>query len=114
MLVDDPDLLGRFPDVFALDPVEAGAEVALFPAFSSLEQDFDLGILASRGDVYGLRLDRPRILEGRMPRPARADEVLLNEAAARQLGVRAGDTFTLGTFSPEQLRADRRGILGST
>ena len=101
--VDDRELLDRFPDVFALEQVEVGAEVALFPAFSDLEQDFDLAILASRGNAYAFQLERPRILKGRMPRPGRAGEVLLNEAAARQLGVQAGDTFTLGTFSPEQL-----------
>jgi putative ABC transport system permease protein len=102
--VEDPALLGRFRDVLALDGVAAGAEVALFPAFSDLERGFDLGIVASRGNVYGVQLDRPRILDGRMPRPDRADEVLLNETAATQLRVQVGDTFALGTFSPEQLQ----------
>ena len=64
------ELLGRFRDVFALDEVEVGAEAGLFPAFSRLEQDFDLGIVASRGDTYGVQLDRPRLLREGCPGPA--------------------------------------------
>jgi ABC-type lipoprotein release transport system permease subunit len=51
--------------------------------------------LAATDSRFGSTLDRPLILSGRLPRPNRADEVLVNDSTARQLHVRVGSRLPL-------------------
>jgi putative ABC transport system permease protein len=46
----------------------------------------------------GVALHRPKLLEGRMPDPARAREALLDSRAARRFGVRPGDVIPIRVF----------------
>lgn len=46
----------------------------------------------------GVALDRPKLLAGRMPDPARAREVLLDSRSAQRLGVRPGDVIPIRVF----------------
>jgi putative ABC transport system permease protein len=48
-------------------------------------------------------VDRPRVVEGRLPDPARADEIVLNESLSRKYKVGVGDTFTFHAYSMEQI-----------
>lgn len=54
-------------------------------------------------------LERPIIVEGRRPDPRAADEVAVNEAMARDLGLHPGDTFELRTVSNDNLEAVSNG-----
>ncbi|MEX1008513.1 MAG: FtsX-like permease family protein [Acidimicrobiia bacterium] len=49
--------------------------------------------MASADGVAGYEIDRFRLLEGRLPRRDRPNEVLVNELAAEQLHLRSGDVF---------------------
>ena len=55
--------------------------------------------------------ERPIVVEGRLPDPDRADEVLVNESFADALGLHAGDTFELRTVTPEGVPAASVGQL---
>ena len=48
---------------------------------------------------------RAIIVAGRRPSPARADEVMINEVAARTLGVHVGSVIQLRGFRPSQVMA---------
>lgn len=95
--VDDQVLeaLRRHPDV------DAAAPLYLTVAFSE-DSAYDLGIFASPEPELFRDLDRPRVLEGRLPDPAAAGEVLVNRFTQDVLGVQVGDTVSVGTFSAEQ------------
>ncbi len=55
-------------------------------------------------DVY-----RPRILDGRAPRPDATDEIALGESQARGVGLGVGDTLRLLSYGPDQVDALRVG-----
>lgn len=46
-------------------------------------------------DNYGRRLDRPKLLSGRMARPERADEIVVDQTAARAYDVGVGSRLNL-------------------
>jgi hypothetical protein len=60
--------------------------------------------LATVASVDGLLFnqDRATVVDGRMADPGRADEVMMNAAAARILGVRVGQTIAMGAYSGAQ------------
>ncbi|MEO7430199.1 MAG: ABC transporter permease, partial [Acidimicrobiales bacterium] len=64
--------------------------------------DFDLGMISSPDDAFLREVNRPRVLQGRLPNPDAPDEVLANTYAADILDVGVGDTLSLATFSNEQ------------
>lgn len=98
--IDDKVLeaLRRHPDV------ETVAPAYITVAFSE-DSDYDLLLLASPGPELFRDVDRPRVLEGRLPDPAAADEILVTRFAKNSLGVRVGDIMTVGTFGAEQFDA---------
>jgi hypothetical protein len=59
----------------------------------------------------GWTVNRPLILAGRRPDPARPDEVGLSESLARRWRVGPGDTIRLRALSPEQLEHGLPGVL---
>jgi ABC-type lipoprotein release transport system permease subunit len=68
------------------------------------------GALASDGTIF-YDLERFVIADGRLPRPGRADEVLVSETAAKSLGVRVGSrvhalVFNFTTYSNAAPGAD--------
>jgi hypothetical protein len=57
-------------------------------------------IVAGPDGRYGTEVNRALVTDGRMPNPDRADEVALNEPAARALHLGAGDRFSVRTLTP--------------
>ena len=107
----DDDARALVDPILGLPGVRAGAAVDGYPAFSAKGQ-FDLGIVAPLDRRYGTVLDRPRVLEGRMPRPDHPDEVALNAHAHAQLRARVGDTIKVFTLTPEQLAVIEQSYSG--
>lgn len=75
---------------------------------------------ASVGGVLGYQVDQPNLLAGRLPNPARADEIYLNQQAADALGLRVGDRLHATTASFDEIMgsadpaaAVREGTVGT-
>ena len=88
----DLDAVERLPQVtrsgrllaFEIQPRVAGAPVDI---------ETTRGAFASAdGELY-YKIDRPHVLEGRLPRPDRAGEILVNEAFAEEFDVAPGDRY---------------------
>jgi len=95
--IDDEvlDALRRHPDI------EAAVSLYFTVAFSQ-DSQYVLPILASSGLDLFHEVDRPKVLEGRLPDPTAADEVLINPFTQDILGVEVGDTVRVGTLTAEQ------------
>lgn len=63
----------------------------------------DIAIYSDPTDDFGRTIDRPRVIEGRMPRRGAPDEIALNEQAASMLDVGRGAVLTLRTWTSENL-----------
>lgn len=92
---------GFYEEVAALPGVRAAAVVAGVPlgvvgaeASSAIEQ----ASLAALDDAFAVTVDRPNVLEGRLPAPGATDEVFINEAFADASGLGAGDRVTVRQF----------------
>lgn len=95
-----------------LDIVARSGRVEIIPVLptdESLLTEVDLALFASPDGRWGAAIDRPVVLEGRLPDPSATDEVLLNELAAQQTGLGIGDRIRAATFTPEQLDALHAG-----
>ncbi len=104
--VDDGDVDGILGEIERLDVVEASGRLEIIPVLptdESLHTEVDLAIYASPDGRWSTELDRPLVLEGRMPAPETPDEVLLNELASEQTGLSVGDHIEVATFTPQQL-----------
>lgn len=104
--IDDGDVDASLRRIEALELVAASGRLEMVPVLptdESLLTEVDLAMFASPDGRWGVDVDRPLLLEGRMPDPSTAGEVLLNELAADQTGLEVGDRFTVATFTPEQL-----------
>jgi hypothetical protein len=89
----------------ALPQVEMVAQRHLANAFLIDGNISDIAIMSDPAGRYGELIDRPRVLEGRMPDPAAPDEILLNELAAQSTGLAVGDRLQAMTWSEEDLEA---------
>lgn len=78
----------------ASEPTEEGGSSTLPPP-----EQMELSVMTSDDPVFGRDVARLRILEGRAPNPARAEEVAVGFSAARDLGLKVGSTVAL-TFVP--------------
>ena len=56
-------------------------------------------------DEIGRTVDRPRVIEGRRPRPDRVDEIAVPEPLARRAGVGVGDTLEFRGYTPAQIQS---------
>lgn len=101
---EDPGpLLGAIEE---LALVAASGRLEIYPVLpedESMIGEVDLAIFASPDGRYGRDVDRPVVLQGRMPSPDATDEVIANELAARLTGLGVGDRIAVTTFTPEQL-----------
>ncbi|MCE9622770.1 MAG: FtsX-like permease family protein [Actinomycetia bacterium] len=92
---NDPQFQATFDLVSRIPQVEAIAVTAPMIAVPSDRirqfQDFQAGV----DSQYLYETNRPKLVAGRLPDPTRADEVMLNVAAAKTLDVGVGDTFEL-------------------
>src|SRR5438067_2529591 len=89
--------------VLRLPGVQSGAVLSGYPAFTDVHSDFDLGILAPVDGRYGRDIERALVLEGRVPKRDRADEIALNPRARDQLHARVGQTIEVSTLTPAQI-----------
>ncbi|MEY2478608.1 MAG: putative transport system permease protein [Actinomycetota bacterium] len=90
--------LARRPDVeqFALV-----AGMPIFPASPDGEPVFINGnVVAPINGLFGYTVSRPQILQGRLPSSNRADEVFVNEVAARRLGLQVGKPMAMVAHQP--------------
>jgi ABC-type lipoprotein release transport system permease subunit len=72
---------------------------------ASTDGAFDLAVGGPFDNAFGRTVDRPRVLDGRLPQQDRVREVAVPEPLARGLGFSVGDTFVLRTYSPAQVEA---------
>lgn len=110
--VDDGDVDEILAEIEQLDLVAASGRLEIIPVQptdGSLHTEVDLAIYASPDGRWSTDLDRPLVLEGRMPAPGAAGEVLVNELAVEQTGLSVGDTIEVATFTPDQLEALHSG-----
>lgn len=73
---------------------------------TSFDDVKDVIAWASQLPVFGYELDRPKLVDGRMPAPGRADEVLVNVAYARHFHLTVGSTLDVISASPERLKSE--------
>jgi ABC-type lipoprotein release transport system permease subunit len=94
----EPRLAAAFDEAVALPGVVSATEGVLWAATPSPEIDaFQFGLVRSAGEPT-----RPFVIAGEMPDVNDAHQVVLNELAARTLGVGVGDSLTIHTVAPEQ------------
>ncbi len=75
----------------------------LVNAFFDGEPLSDIAILSDPEGRYGVTVDRPIVLAGRMPRRNAPDEIILNSLAARLLHAGPGTRLTAKTWSLQNL-----------
>jgi hypothetical protein len=85
--------------------VEAVTIRRLVNAFPDDASELDLAVYSDESGRYGTEIDRPLVLDGRMPDPDEPGEILVNELAADQLGVGVGHRFAARTWTDADLRA---------
>ncbi len=83
-------------------PQLADVGEAVFYIASLPDADWEFSLAAPADDVLGHRIVHDRILRGRMPDPARVDEVVINEATVAQAHVDVGRVLHLVTLTPTQ------------
>jgi hypothetical protein len=89
--------------VRALPEVEALSTFALSAAYvvEELPPDSEAPAFPPGDDEIFRTIEKPVVLEGRVPNPARADEVVISPAFEDRYGLGVGDTVTLRLYSPE-------------
>lgn len=88
-----------------LDEVEVVAQRHLVNAFLIDGAISDIAIMSDPDDRYGRTVERPTLIEGRMPDPGASDEIVLNELAAANTGLGVGDRLQVLTWSSADLEA---------
>ncbi len=123
LAVTEPATLAVLPNqgVFDWDIVRTMPQVAAVSAFAVSSFGIEgLGdeMLASGEGFSGFpsvdedvwtTVERPVVLEGRVPDPARADEVAVSSRFVERFGRGVGDSVTLRLFTPDQLDTDDFG-----
>jgi ABC-type lipoprotein release transport system permease subunit len=99
---DDHDfaaLIENVADIDGIAEVGAASEMFVRPVGSDLIPDYQLLAIAVRPDLGGDPLDIPRIVAGRSIRPDAAEEVVLSETLAEELGTGVGDTIEIESMT---------------
>ena len=73
------------------------------PAGSGFYPYLDFLAFSSADDAALTTIDRPRILDGRLPRPDAVDEAAVLDLYADEAGLQVGDEIELESFHPDQL-----------
>jgi hypothetical protein len=101
-------------DATAFDAIERLPQVAasarqvfpfVVPAGSGLYPFLDFIGVADPGGDTGTDIDLPRVLDGRLPRADRVDEVAVIERFADEAGLAVGDTVQFESYAPEQFES---------
>ncbi len=108
---DETPPAGKWSSLDTLPGVEATASLeGLFGGPLDANGQLDLGflyesIIASNPDGRVFRdVDNPHLVAGRFPRPDRADEVAVNDVAARRAHLRVGQTIDFGFLSKQAVQ----------
>src|SRR5215212_2861036 len=99
----DIDLLRQ--QLAALPQVEALTQTDfpfIVPAGSGFYPYLDFLAIVGLDPAFGSTIDRPRLVEGRLPDPGRPDEIAVLADYGREVGVRMGDEIDFESFAPEQ------------
>ena len=91
--------------VDGMPEIETATSRLLVNGFPFDESTPDLAILTDPDGIYGVEIDRPRVLAGRLPGPTSPDEILLNEQAAELTGLEVGDIIPVRTWTQDDLMA---------
>ena len=94
LTVAEADEVRRLPGVDGLGLLTG---IALFPRGSPF-----VAVTANVDGRWGVDVDVPRLVRGRLADPEAADELVLTESMARLLEVDVGDTVRFDSWSPEQ------------
>ena len=89
--------IGKLPGVTQVAPVVG---LNCQPMLADGKIDEAAEVVAPLDGRLGRQLERPKMLAGRAPFPGRADEVMVDQIAARQLGLHLGSVAAAGR--PEQ------------
>ena len=65
--------------------------------------------VAATDDAFGTVVDRPRLIEGRLPDQGSTHEIAISEGLAANLGKGVGDTATFDTLTPAQIERTTHG-----
>lgn len=87
-------------------PGVAGVGYARQLAMTRPDGDF-LAVGGAMDDSVFRDVDRPKIVDGRMPRPSHPEEVILPEPLARATHLRVGDTIPVQGYLPRQIGSFR-------
>jgi hypothetical protein len=87
--------VGRLPGVAQIAPVVG---LAALPVTAGGLVDQAAEVAAPLDGRLGFRLQRPRMLAGRQPRPDRPGEVMVDQIAAASLGLRVGSVLRLAVY----------------
>ena len=89
--------VGEFVD-FSVNPDEAVA-----PVVGSVTGDLLLSVYAGVDDRFGDEVDRPLVLDGRMPSGDDPDEIAIDEVTQQTLDLEVGDAIPVTTFDAADL-----------
>lgn len=96
---DDLEVADVIRDQRQVATAGVGTGVGLMPRLPDGSPDFENALGAVVGDgVFGVDIDRPLVLAGRLPDVDDPFEVLLDENAAEATGLGVGDAFPASTF----------------
>ena len=100
--------------VRALPEVEALTTFVLTASYviDELPPDFSGAGFPPGDDEIFRTIERPVVLDGRLPDPARADEIVVSPTFEDTHGLGVGDTVTLGLYTPETQDALNFGATG--
>jgi hypothetical protein len=94
--------LARLPEVVALAPT---AFPFLIPQGSDLFPFLEFLVAVAPDGRFGVDLDRPRVVEGRMPDAGRADEMAVVEGFAAERDLEVGDRVVFESYAADQFEA---------
>ena len=110
----DLDISPSDPDPALLDQVRRLPQVEVFgraafpfirPAGTDLYPYLDFLAIVGPEGTLGTEIDRPRLIDGRMPRPDDPTELMVSTRYADEAGVEVGDRVGFESFGPDQFGA---------
>jgi ABC-type lipoprotein release transport system permease subunit len=72
----------------------------------------EVSVLGSPKGRYGTRINRPRVVDGRLPHPGAADEVAISQPLAERVGIDVGDRLRMTAYPNQQ--SDEGGAVRRT
>ena len=95
--------LGNQPLLEEIGTLPQAEASARFATMAALPEGIEFVPTAANLDGrFGRDLDRPPIIDGRLPDNGAADEIALNESLARSLELSVGDTMNVVSYTPAQ------------